>query len=98
METPRAELRRAFDAAQTCALAWAAGHDVDTDLRWEARCNRCGTTPCPSLSWLRTGDVTDTLGHEVTRMWIQGREVDLDNRHRQLARKYREKIRRTAAD
>jgi len=44
------------------------------------------------------GDVTDTLGHEVTRLWIQGREVDLDNRHRALYRKYGEKIRRAAGE
>lgn len=47
--------------------------------------------------FVSSGDVTDTLGHKVTRMWIRGREVDLDNRHRQLARKYREKIRQAAA-
>lgn len=46
--------------------------------------------------FVSTGDVTDTLGHDVTHMWIEGREVDLDNRHRQLYRKYGEKIRREA--
>jgi hypothetical protein len=30
------------------------------------------------------GDVLDALGQKVTRMWIEGREVDLDNRHKQL--------------
>ncbi|MEZ5331133.1 MAG: amidohydrolase family protein [Thermoanaerobaculia bacterium] len=44
------------------------------------------------------GDVTDTLGHDVTHMWIQGRPVSLDNRHRELYRKYAEKIRRLAAE
>jgi len=44
------------------------------------------------------GDVTDTLGHDVTHMWIQGRPVDLDNRHRELYRKYGEKIRRMAGE
>lgn len=235
METQRTEVRRAFDAARTYALARAAGHDVDTDLRWEAmrplwddamplyvaaedyrqileavdfaddydlnmvlvkpddawrltdllverdipvllstptgrpprsdadydaayrqatRLHEAGVRfgigmlgdgtgvrnlaiegAGAAIAWglpedmalraitlsnaeilgiddrqgsleigkdatlfVSTGDVTDTLGHEVTRMWIRGREVDLDNRHHQLARKYREKIRRTAAD
>lgn len=44
------------------------------------------------------GDVTDTLGHDVTRMWIRGRPVSLDNRHRELYRKYAEKVRRTAGE
>lgn len=44
------------------------------------------------------GDITDTLGHDVTHMWIQGRPVSLDNRHRELYRKYGEKIRRLAAE
>ena len=37
------------------------------------------------------GDVMDTLGHRVTHMWIEGRWVDLDNRHKALFRKYSEK-------
>jgi imidazolonepropionase-like amidohydrolase len=40
------------------------------------------------------GDVTDTLGHRVTHMFIQGRPVDLDNKQRELYRKYAEKVRR----
>ncbi len=48
--------------------------------------------------FVSSDDVTDTLGHEVTRMWIQGREVDLDNRHRQLYRKYAVKIARTTVE
>lgn len=43
------------------------------------------------------GDVMDMLGQKVTRMWIEGRTVDLDNRHKMLERKYREKIARAAA-
>ncbi len=42
------------------------------------------------------GDITDTLGHRVTHMFIQGRAVDLDNKQRELYRKYQEKIRRAA--
>ncbi len=43
------------------------------------------------------GDVTDVLGRGVTHMFIQGRAVDLDNKHRELYRKYAEKVRRAAA-
>ncbi len=43
------------------------------------------------------GDVTDTLGHRVTHMFIQGRPVDLDNKQRELDRKYAEKLRRAVA-
>ena len=38
-----------------------------------------------------TGDVMDTLGLDVTRMWIGGRAVDLDDRHKRLYRKYDQK-------
>lgn len=48
--------------------------------------------------FVSAGDVTDTLGHDVTHMWIEGRPVDLDNRHRELYRKYGEKIRRMAGE
>jgi imidazolonepropionase-like amidohydrolase len=40
------------------------------------------------------GDVMDTLGQNVTHMWIEGRRVDLDNRHRQFYRKYLERLTR----
>jgi imidazolonepropionase-like amidohydrolase len=43
-----------------------------------------------------TGDITDTLGHRVTHVFIQGRAVDLDNKQRELYRKYAEKLRRAA--
>ena len=33
----------------------------------------------------------DTLTQRVTLMFIEGRRVDLDNRHKMLYRKYREK-------
>ncbi len=42
--------------------------------------------------FISTGDVMNTLGHQVTDMWIEGRRVDLDNRHKELYRKYEEKI------
>jgi len=34
------------------------------------------------------GDVMDHLTHQVTRMFIEGRVVDLDNKHKELYRKY----------
>lgn len=40
------------------------------------------------------GDITDTLGLNITAMYIQGRAVDLDNRHRQLHRKYATRLER----
>jgi len=46
--------------------------------------------------FVSTGDVMDTLTQNVTHMYIRGRPVDLDNRHRRLARKYAEKIHRAA--
>ncbi len=42
------------------------------------------------------GDVMDMLGQRVIRMWIEGRAVDLDDRHKMLERKYRQKIERAA--
>lgn len=41
-----------------------------------------------------SGDVLDTLGHDVTHMWIEGRTVDLGNKQKELFRKYRTKIER----
>ena len=35
------------------------------------------------------GDVTDFLTHKVTRMFIDGRVVDLSSRHTELYEKYR---------
>lgn len=37
------------------------------------------------------GDIMDHLTHNVTHMWIDGRQVDLDNRHKELYRKYQQK-------
>lgn len=37
------------------------------------------------------GDVMDFDGQAVSHMWIQGRPVDLDNKHKQLYRKYLQK-------
>ena len=38
------------------------------------------------------GDIMDQLTNQVTYMYIDGRKVDLDNKHKELYRKYREKI------
>jgi imidazolonepropionase-like amidohydrolase len=38
------------------------------------------------------GDIFDYLGHKVTHLWIDGREVDLNNRHKQLHDKYQQRI------
>lgn len=38
------------------------------------------------------GDIFDYLGHKVTHMWIDGRAVDLNNRHKQLHSKYQQRI------
>ena len=37
------------------------------------------------------GDILDYQGHKVLQMFIDGREVDLNNRHRQLYQKYLQK-------
>jgi imidazolonepropionase-like amidohydrolase len=42
--------------------------------------------------FVSSGDVMDTLGHNVIHMFIRGKAVDLDNRHKTLYRKYRQKI------
>ena len=38
------------------------------------------------------GDIFDYLGHKVTHLWIDGRAVDLNNRHKQLHHKYQQRI------
>lgn len=40
---------------------------------------------------LSDGDIFDYKGHKVERMWIDGRSVDLDNRHKQLHRRYQQR-------
>lgn len=37
------------------------------------------------------GDIMDHLTHNVTRMFIEGRVVNLDNKHKELYRKYRDR-------
>ena len=43
------------------------------------------------------GDVMDVLGQKVVRMYIEGREIDLDNRHKELFRKYQAKQKATVS-
>jgi imidazolonepropionase-like amidohydrolase len=38
------------------------------------------------------GDIFDYLSHKVTHLWIDGRAVDLNNRHKQLHDKYQQRI------
>lgn len=38
------------------------------------------------------GDIFDYLGHKVSHLWIDGRPVDLNNRHKQLHTKYQQRI------
>lgn len=38
-----------------------------------------------------SGDIFDYRGHQVEQMWIDGRNVDLDNRHKQLHRRYQQR-------
>lgn len=43
--------------------------------------------------FVSAGDVLDVVGQKVERMWIGGREIDLDDRHKRLYREYRQKTR-----
>ena len=40
---------------------------------------------------LSSGDIFDYRGHQVEQMWIDGRNVDLDNKHKQLHRRYQQR-------
>lgn len=40
---------------------------------------------------ISSGDILDPLTHKVTRAFINGRKVDLDNKHKELYRKYQAK-------
>lgn len=42
-----------------------------------------------------SGDIFDYLGHQIEHMWIDGRVVDLDNRHKQLHRRYQQRYKLT---
>lgn len=38
------------------------------------------------------GDIFDYLGHKVSHLWIDGRQVDLNDRHKQMHHKYQQRI------
>ncbi|MGI5308768.1 amidohydrolase family protein [Rheinheimera sp. WS51] len=38
------------------------------------------------------GDIFDYISHKVSHMWIDGREVDLNNRNKQLYNKYKQRM------
>jgi len=40
---------------------------------------------------LSAGDIFDYQGHSIEQLWIDGRRVDLDNRHKQLHRRYQQR-------
>ncbi|WP_423187138.1 amidohydrolase family protein [Alishewanella sp. d11] len=40
---------------------------------------------------LSAGDIFDYRGHKVEQLWIDGRSVDLDNRHKQLHRRFQQR-------
>ena len=40
---------------------------------------------------LSAGDIFDYRRHKVEKLWIDGRSVDLDNRHKQLHRRYQQR-------
>lgn len=44
--------------------------------------------------FISAGDALDSKGNVLERAWIDGREVDLDNRHKRLSNKYRERAKR----
>ncbi len=44
--------------------------------------------------FISAGDALDSRSNVVERAWIDGREVDLDNRHKRLSKKYRERYSR----
>ena len=41
--------------------------------------------------FLSEGDALDMRTNSLTRAWIEGRQIDLDNRQRQLYRKFQTK-------
>lgn len=53
----------------------------------------CGSleTGKDATLFISKGDALDMLGNEVVHAFIQGREIDLDNKQKELYRKYRKK-------
>ncbi|WP_194755376.1 amidohydrolase family protein [Aliidiomarina indica] len=89
-------------------LAFAAGHAVAFGLDYDAAITAITYAPAKilgveeQLGSLQTGkqatlivskgDVLDHLGQSITYMFIDGREVNLSNRQRQLYEKYQERL------
>lgn len=55
--------------------------------------DRCGSieTGKDATFFLSKGDALDMKTHEVTHAFIQGRSIDLDNKHKELYRRFRAK-------
>ncbi|MCP4686110.1 MAG: amidohydrolase family protein [bacterium] len=86
-------------------MPFDAGHAVAFGLEKDAALRAMTLTPAEvfgvaeSLGSLEVGkkasvivsegDIMDHLSHNVTHMFIEGRAVDLDNKHKELYRKYR---------
>jgi len=89
------------------SLAFAAGMAAKHGLGKEAALEAITLTPAKLLGVsnslgsleigksasivMTKGDILDYQTHHIQRMFIDGRVVDLNNRHRQLYNKYREK-------
>jgi len=90
-------------------LAFQAGQSVGFGLPKEAALsaltlntakilridNQCGSleTGKDATLFISEGDALDMRGCQLTAAFIQGREINLDNKQKQLARKYEEKYR-----
>lgn len=90
-------------------LAFQAGQSVGFGLSREAALsaltlntakilridNQCGSleTGKDATLFISEGDALDMRGCQLTAAFIQGREINLDNKQKQLARKYEEKYR-----
>ena len=46
---------------------------------------------CAAQMFLSEGDALDMRTNSLTMAWIEGREIDLDNRQRELYRKFQTK-------
>lgn len=88
-------------------LPFAAGHTIAYGVSPETALRSVTLTPAKLMGIddkmgsldigkhanivISNGDIFDHLTHKVEMMFIEGREVNLDNRHKKLYRKYSEK-------
>ena len=58
--------------------------------------NRCGSleTGKDATLFISDGDALDMKSHQLTHAYIQGRTIDLDNKQKELYRRYKEKYER----